>query len=116
MATKKKKTSSSSNDGTIGIDISGIAKMQSAITNYKNAMKRDIKIDATSSQINQAIKGKNTQNTLIQLTNQIQSKIKSYLKGLDQFSTQLGQLNSQYSKADKNNEVFSSAVKEVKNK
>ena len=105
MATKKKAKAGSS-DTTIGIDINGIAKMQSAITNYEKAMKRDIKIGATANQINQAIKGKDTQNTLRQLTSQIQVKIKS----------QLGQLKSQYSNADKNNSVFYTATKELKNK
>lgn len=115
MVTKKKAKAGSS-DTTIGIDINGIAKMQSAITNYEKAMKRDIKIGATANQINQAIKGKDTQNTLRQLTSQIQVKIQSYLGALNQFNTQLGQLKSQYSTADKNNGVFSTATKEVKNK
>lgn len=112
----KKKAKAGSSDTTIGIDINGIAKMQSAITNYEKAMKRDIKIGATANQINQAIKGKDTQNTLRQLTSQIQVKIKSYLGALNQFNTQLGQLKSQYSNADKNNSVFYTATKELKNK
>lgn len=116
MATKKKTSSkSSSSDGTVGIDVQGISKMQSAVTAYVNTMKKEIRIGASTNKINQAIKGSNTKNTLIQMTNQIQTKIQSYLNALDQFNTQLGQLKNQYATADKNNTVFSSETSKIKN-
>lgn len=111
MATKKKTTTVD----TIGLKVSGISEIQTAINNYISDCKKNINIGVSNATIQKAIKGSNSVNTLNQLAKQIDTKVESYLTALNQFSKQLDQVKSSYATADKNNTVFSTQTAKIKN-
>ncbi len=115
MATKKKKTSKSSGNDVVGINLDGISKMKLAIDDYVKYIKKEVNMIVSQSNINKGIKGSNSVNTLKQLSNEIDLKIESYVNGLNQFSSQLELLKSQYSKSDQDNVSFSSERQKIKN-
>ncbi len=115
MATKKKSTSKKkSSTDAVGINVNGISKMKLAIDNYSKYIKKEVNIGISQANIQKGIKGSNSINTLKQLSNEINAKIEGYLVGLNQFSSQLEILKSQYSKSDQNNVVFSSEKEKIK--
>lgn len=116
MATTKKstKTTSSAKD-VVGLQVSGISKMQTGINTYVKNVKGKINIGVSNATIAKAVKGTNSVNTLKQLTHQIDTRIENYLTALEQFSKQLDQVKASYGTADKNNTVFSTQATKIKN-
>lgn len=109
MATTKKTSTST----IIGINTSKISAMKAEIDAYKTYVKKQTDISATKAEIRKAIKGSNSEATLIKLSNQLESTLESYLSNLDQFKTQLDTLASTYKKSDSSNSTYADVTKQL---
>ncbi len=96
-----------------GLDTTKITKMQNALTTYQNAVKKSIDFAASRANINKAIKGTASENSLMKLNKAIDTKLESYMVQLNQYATILTNLKATYSKNDTGNTTFADMTKNI---
>lgn len=96
-----------------GLDTTKITKMQNALTNYQNTVKKSINFSVSRANINKAIKGTASENSLIKLNQAIDKKLESYMDQLNQYATILSELKSTYAKNDAGNTTFANMTKNI---
>lgn len=104
---------SNGSGSTTGLDTTKITKMQNALTNYQNAVKKSIDFAASRANINKAIKGTASENALMKLNKAIDAKLESYVAQLNQYATVLSNLKAIYSKNDTGNTTFADMTKNI---
>lgn len=91
-------------DTTRGIAINGITKMQAAIKTYRSevdsACDAALNFSGYKSMVNNAIKGTNAQKKLESKMNTIKNQQAALVRKLDQFSSKLDNIKSQYQSQD----------------
>ena len=88
-----------------------ISKIALALENYIAAVNKKCNMAASQTQIEKAIKGTASETSLTKMYNTIDSKMKSYLNLLDQYTKILSTMKASYQKNDTNNTTFSDISK-----
>ena len=91
---------------TIGLNVSGIEKMKSAVSSYKAAIKKKADIGAKKAVIEKAIKGTKSEASLKSYCVRIEDQINSILRYLDAYTKYLDTLADTYKKSDSENKSF----------
>ena len=98
---------------TTGITLSGIGKVKSALDNYRAAVIKKCNVSATAAQVQAAIKGSTSENTLKAMANAIDTKMKDYIRQLNQYDNLLDEMKSSYVSNDQNNSSFTDVSKKI---
>ena len=98
---------------TVGINTAKISAMQKALNDYIASVNKNAKIAASRANIQKAIKGSASENSLIELNKKIDAEFEELTSKLTQFSTILDEMKNEYTKNDTSNSTFSSATGQI---
>jgi hypothetical protein len=99
---------------TKGINVSGIEKIKIALNDYKKKVESSYELKAKQSIIQSAIKGTESEASLIAMYTQIDLQMENYLKQLDQYNQILDTMKDSYAKNDAGNTSFTDILKQQK--
>jgi hypothetical protein len=98
---------------TTGINTEGIGKIKSAIDAYRKAVSKKCDVSAKASLITSAVKGTTSEQTLKQMALAIDTKMKEYIRQLDQYDQLLDSMKTLYTANDESNTSFSEVTKNL---
>ena len=98
---------------TVGINTAKISSMKKALNDYIAAVNKNVEIAASRANIQKAIKGSSTENSLMELNKKIDAEFAEVTSKLNQFSSILDEMKTEYSKNDTSNTTFAEVANKV---
>ena len=97
-----------------GINVNGVSEIQTAIDTYKNAIIKSTNINATTKEIQNAIKGATVEAQVSALAAAIQAKSVALMATLDEYKATLDEVKSTYKRNDESSTSVSNVTDSIK--
>ena len=97
-----------------GININNIAKMKTAIANFKKTLTYATNISASNAVIQRAVKGSNVGTQIRMLSNNINAKVINMFNELDAFNAALDKVSAAYKRQDTSATAVGDAATSIK--